>query len=219
MDENIKQKIRKLLALAKSPNENEAVNALEKARKLMEENNLTEDDCTIHVSEVKRLKSSPSWQSLIAYSVAWINGCALINLRTAGKALTRFYGSETDTFIAAEMYNYLIKTINRMTKQNIRKNAKKPFIESYKLGVAYTLDQRMEKAGSLYSWSNKRDEQLERLQEYVDHLYENYETARVPKKGNQIAKNAFTRGMSAGTSISLNRQATGRTSTSIGGIK
>ncbi len=176
MDENIKQKIRKLLALAKSPNENEAVNALEKARKLMEENNLTEDDCTIHVSEVKRLKSSPSWQSLIAYSVAWINGCALINLRTAGKALTRFYGSET-------------------------------------------LDQRMEKAGSLYSWSNKRDEQLERLQEYVDHLYENYETARVPKKGKPIVSNAFTRGMSAGTSISLNRQTTGRTPTSIGGIK
>ena len=219
MDESIKQKIRKLLALAKSPSENEAANALEKARKLMEENNLTENDCTIHVSEVKRLKSRSLWRSLIAQSVAWINGCAFISVREAGNAVTRFYGSETDTFIAAEMHNYLIKTINRMAKQNIRKNAKKPFIESYKYGIAVMLNQRMEKAGSLYSWSNKRDEQLERLQEYVDHLYENYETARVPKKGKPILSNAFIRGMSAGTSISLNRQTTGRTPKSIGGIK
>ena len=51
MNEQIKKKIKKLLALSKSPNENEAMAALEKARKLMEENGLSEQDCNVSIQK------------------------------------------------------------------------------------------------------------------------------------------------------------------------
>jgi hypothetical protein len=43
--EGIKRRVKKLLALSKSPNENEAVAALEKARALMGEHRLSEGEC------------------------------------------------------------------------------------------------------------------------------------------------------------------------------
>ena len=49
---DIKDKIRKLLALADSPNDNEAIAALSKARELMARHKLTERDIDIKSSEV-----------------------------------------------------------------------------------------------------------------------------------------------------------------------
>jgi hypothetical protein len=43
--ETVKRRVKKLFALSKSPNENEAMAALEKARTLMEEYRLTEGEC------------------------------------------------------------------------------------------------------------------------------------------------------------------------------
>ena len=46
MNNNIKEKIAKLLALAESPNENEAKAALLKARALMAQHKLRPEECT-----------------------------------------------------------------------------------------------------------------------------------------------------------------------------
>jgi hypothetical protein len=54
--EGIKRRVKKLLALPKSPNENEAVAALEKARALMDEYRLTEGECLYTRQSVKAAK-------------------------------------------------------------------------------------------------------------------------------------------------------------------
>ena len=53
-----REKIRKLLALAKSPNENEAKAALLRAQELMAKHKLTEADCVeMAKRKVKRIKT------------------------------------------------------------------------------------------------------------------------------------------------------------------
>lgn len=212
MNEDIKRKIKKLLALSKSQNENEAMAALEKARKLMEESGLSEAVCKMSTAETKIAKIKPAWQIIIAKGVAWINGVVVRTIIENKSHTVRFHGSETDCFIAKEMYGYLVKTVNRMARQNIRKNAKKPFINSYKEGMAYSLYGRLEKAGALYSWANKRDSQLEEIQKAVVELYAGYKNSYLnfnEKFTKKINRNAFSKGLSAGKDVSLNRQATG----------
>ena len=210
MNEQIKKKIKKLLALSKSPNENEAMAALEKARKLMEENGLSEQDCNVYTEETKYLKSRPRWQYIIAKGVAWINGTVIRIVNDYNSMVVRFHGAETDVFISKEMYQYLVKTVNRMAKQNIRKNAKKPYINSYKEGMAASLYQRMLQAGELYSWANKRESQLEAIEKYVVELYKvRYEASRIKEKKQKTNNIAFYRGANDGEKINLNRQTTG----------
>lgn len=209
MNEQIKKKIKKLLALSKSPNENEAVAALEKARKLMEENGLSEQDCNVYTEEAKYLKSRPLWRYIIAKGVAWINGTVIRIVGDHNLLVVRFHGSETDVFISKEMYQYLVKTVNRMAKQNIRKNAKNAYINSYKEGMAASLYKRMLQAGELYSWANKRESQLEAIEKYVVELYKvRYETSRIKRKKQKTNNIAFYRGSNDGEKINLNRQTT-----------
>lgn len=209
MNEQIKKKIKKLLALSKSPNENEAMAALEKARKLMEENGLSEQDCNVYTEETKYLKSRPHWQYIMAKGVAWINGTVIKIVNDYNSLVVRFHGAETDVFISKEMYQYLVKTVNRMAKQNIRKNAKKPFINSYKEGMAASLYKRMLQAGELYSWANKRESQLEAIEKYVVELYKvHYETSRIKSKNQKTNNIAFYRGANDAERINLNRQTT-----------
>ncbi len=225
MNDAIKRKIQKLLALSKSPNENEALQALEKAQALMEQYNLKEDDITIVEAKVASRKKT-KWESLIAQAVSWLNGTAFIHVNFTDdnfrrKSEYRFYGNETDVFITNEMYSYLVKTIDRIAKKNIRKNAKKPFIESYKFGVALNLWNRIKNNGKLYSWANKRDEKIKKAQTYVDKLYEDW-NENISVKNKQLPKNkeALSKGFSAGNEIALNHQATGKAQKAItsGGI-
>ena len=215
MNEEIKNKIKKLLALSKSSNENEAMAALEKAHKLMEENNLSEAECDLYSSDVKLLKSHPLWRAVLADACAWINGCDKRNLQEDCICITRFFGSETDVFIAKQMYEYLVKTVNRMARKNISKRAKKRYINSYKEGLSWILYQRMHEAGDKYSWANKRDLQINEIKKVVDKIY--YTCSRVFKtQQNKINSKAFHRGFSDGKDISLNRQAGGKMQKAIG---
>ncbi len=220
MSDSLKKKIQKLLALSKSPNENEAMIALEKAHDLMEEYNITESDVTIVETRV-RVRGKHDWEFDIAHAVSWLNGTAVIhatfrdaNLRN--KSEYRFYGTETDVFLTQEMYSYLVKTINRMAKKNIRKNAKRLFIESYKKGIAMNLLGRIFDKGKLYSWANKRDEKLKANRKHAQKIYENWSQNTSPKKKkDKVNKAAFHKGYVAGKNISLNHQTTGSTQKAI----
>lgn len=59
--ENIKEKIKKLLALSTSPNENEARAALLKAKELMAKNKLTEEDFEDREIKLVSLNSDVKW--------------------------------------------------------------------------------------------------------------------------------------------------------------
>ena len=168
MNENIdivKRRIKKLLALSKSPNENEAASALKKANEMMADYNFT----AVQFSE----------------------------------------------YTEAKMYKYLVKTIDRMAKQNIRKNAKYKYRQSYRAGIASRLYDRMYELGQQCSWRNPKElkAQKKQIAEFVEKQVA-IETSK--KKFEKANPTAFSKGNNDADGINLSRQMTGSGTRRIG---
>jgi len=201
--EIIKDKIRKLLALSKSDNENEAAAALEKANELISKYKLDESALRFESVRVKSSKTYMAWRTVIANAVSWLYGCH--SYREVGYGMFIFTGEELDAFMAGEMFEYLIKTIERSAKKAIRKNAKFKFRRDFKYGMASRLYDRIMELGEACSWSPRRNVKIEEAKDYVKKSVTLYEGITIKQKNwNQTA---LARGLCYGDNISLARQA------------
>jgi len=205
-DTEIRIKIRKLLELSKSPNENEAAAALQKANTLMETYRLSESQCmeTVYTCEMVKIIKAYSWREKIVTATAWLY--SVYPLKYPYRRQQAFYGEELDAFMAAEMYSYLVKTLERLARQNIRRNAKKAYRDSWKLGMADRLSARIFEMGVNCSWAPEREQRRSAVARYVK-SQKSVETMQIPKRKQNRA--AWQKGMVAGEAVSLNRQATG----------
>jgi len=201
--EVIKNKVKKLLALTKSDNENEAAIALEKANELISKYELDETSLCFESVRVKSSKTYVLWRTVIANAVSWLYGCHQYRHTDNGEFV--FTGEELDAFMAGEMFEYLIKTIERYAKKSIRKNAKLKFRRDFKYGMASRLYDRIMELGEACSWSPRRNVKIEEAKEYVEKSVVLYETEM--KKNNKKNRTAFYRGLSYGDNVSLSRQA------------
>ncbi|MDE7227426.1 MAG: DUF2786 domain-containing protein [Treponemataceae bacterium] len=151
--ETVKRRGRKLLALSKSPNENEAVSALQKANALMAEHSLGRAEFAGYAEKsVKSTRRAVEWRSVVANAVERLY--ATYHYRDAGTGSLVFCGEEPDVFMSTEMFAYLVRTIDRMARQNVRKNAKCRYRQSYRAGIATRLRDRMDELGRQYGWHN-----------------------------------------------------------------
>jgi hypothetical protein len=202
MNENleaVKRRVKKLLALPKSPNENGAMAALEKALALMDEYHLTEGGCLYVKQPVKATKRLSKWRAVLSNAVARLYCCARYCGTAVGEIV--FYGDSFDAFMAGEMYRYFAKTVDRMVRQNIRKNASMKYREKYRLGIACRLQSRIEESGAA-----ERESRLPAVKEALEKEITIVTTdLKITGRGD----NAFRRGAAAGDGIALNRQASG----------
>lgn len=153
--ESVKRRVKKLLALSKSPNENEAAAALRKANELMADYKLTAEQFSDYTkAKVKGTKRFIRWRVVLANAVE--NLYATYHY-TDHEGNIVFIGEELDVFMSTEMYKCLVKTIDRMAKQNIRKNAKYKYRQSYRAGIASRLYDRMYELGQQCSWRNPKE--------------------------------------------------------------
>ena len=151
--ENVKRRVKKLLALSKSPNENEAAMAVKIANDLIAQYKLNNSDFGEYISKsVKSTKRYVEWHSLVANAVE--NVYATYHFRDKSTGNLIFFGEELDVFMSTQTYSYLTKTINRMVKDNVRKNAKSKYRQSYRSGIANRLWERMLDLGYKCSWRN-----------------------------------------------------------------
>lgn len=205
--EIIKKRIRKLLALSKSPNEHEALAALKKAQDLMEEYRLTPAECVYTLNAVKATKRISEWRTVLSNTVAHLYACETFRDASSGEIL--FYGETFDSFMAKEMYSYLSKTIDRMVKQNVRKSNTLKYKNKYRYGIACRLAIRIHELGQNVSWAPERNSKLSAVKKSLEN-----EKGLVITTTGQVkmdkGNRAFKRGMSDGMSISLHRQATAR---------
>ena len=201
--EKVKAKIKKLFALSKSPNENEALAALEKAKALMNEYCLCENQCRYEKHSVKATKRLSPWRTVLANSAAWLHCCQAIRDTCKGEIF--FFGEPLEAFMSGEMYRYLSKTIQRMAKRNVRKSAKKPYREKYKAGIAYTLADRISEMGMDASWMPVREDKLRLVKQAAVEAFR----MEVSSFNTSTGNDAFRKGRFAGKGISLNCQTTG----------
>lgn len=129
-----KEKIRKLLALAESPNENEAKCALLKAKQLMAEHKIAEIDLEeIKFKKVKRIETKYTftkrgewWISDLAQIIA-ANYCC----RSAGSHYTGsqkrtiiFVGLEDDVDLCNMVFSYAVESARALAKEHCKEVAK-----------------------------------------------------------------------------------------------
>lgn len=135
-DTKILNKIKKLLALAKSTNPNEAASALRMAQKLMQEHRLSQTDIELleiqmeSVRDVNQAQSIPTWSASLARSIANAFGLDVVRaqLNPFGAYVMQFIGPVDRVEIGSYCYMVLgrklvkaraeyLKSINKRLKK------------------------------------------------------------------------------------------------------
>ena len=211
----VKRRIKKLLALSKSPNENEASLAMKMANDLIAQYQFNESDFSNYTNKViKSTKRFVEWRAILANAVEELY--ATYHYKDVNTGSFVFYGEELDVFMSTEMFSYLTKTVNRMAKNNIRKNAKYNFRQSYRSGVASRLYDRIAELGLECSWRNP--EQLAQQKNDISLWVHNQkELVNNESKKTKANMKAWMKGEIDAEGISLHRQMTGCGNRRIGG--
>lgn len=130
----IKDRIAKLLALAESPNENEARAALLKARELMAENKLRPEDCQkAHSRKVRRenvdvacSKTKYQWAVDLSAIIAKHYCCRAFRTHWGGKRMYQigFVGLEDDFEICKRIFLYAFDCIKVRSDEIFKKKCR-----------------------------------------------------------------------------------------------
>jgi hypothetical protein len=155
-------KVRKLLELSKSPNENEAARAAAKAREILSNYNLSMADlpldeirATLDIME-KEVDEDPTlrmWiQNLITHTCKGFDCTHIIaNKRSGTKVI--FIGDELDAEIAASTFEFLKKEIRRLCSESLPLLVKhlgqewtpQQIEDSYLDGAVYRIGEKLQK--------------------------------------------------------------------------
>ena len=104
-----------------------------------------------------------------------------------------------------------------MAKQNIRKNAKYKYRQSYKAGIASRLYDRMYELGQQCSWRNPKELKAQKKQ-IADFVEKQVAIEISKKKFEKANPTAFSKGISDASGINLSRQMTGNEVRRIGDV-
>ena len=144
---SIVDKIKKLLALATSSNENESTAAAEKASLLLAQYNLSLADLgpnhqeEIDESRVETTSKFVTWKMILLSGIAEANGCnAMRNSYTGSMFLV---GTSTNLIVCTHLYQCLSSAIER--RANYRKGNGRglAYLNAFRVGCATRLRQRL----------------------------------------------------------------------------
>ena len=138
-------KIKKLLALATSSNENEATIAAAKASLLLAQYNLsladlgTDEKEEIRETVIETTSRTVTWKIILLSGIAEANSCeAMRNTDTGNMFLV---GSSTNLIVCQHLYQYLTQAIERQAKSYQGKG--RAYLNAFRVGCATRLRQRL----------------------------------------------------------------------------
>lgn len=125
-NQRIIDKIKKLMALAKSPNPHEAARALEMAQKLMERHALREEDVVISEkdSEVEFAKRTPIYVHYLTAVISRAFGCEAY-FAAGFKAKAVFFGQDERPEIAAYCFDVLFRKLSSARREYLTTRSNK----------------------------------------------------------------------------------------------
>lgn len=212
-EEKIVDKIRKLLALSKSDNPNEAAIALQKATALMEEYQIKNIDLIpeqdVTHSDLEAVTGQHFvWASRLAYSCAKLFDCTTINY-TSQKSF-RFVGEEQNILCANQLFWHLFRAWKGMCNtdyKNDKPSDRKLYRKSHGLGYASMIWQRVQEL------TEKRHENIvkstgtdlvvvsdAKLNQYME---ENFNLRKASSRSLTTSSSGYSQGMAAGKKVNL----------------
>lgn len=153
--DKILARLKKVLALAQSPNENEAARAMEKVQEILAEHNLSiadlEDKPVVEINAGTRLEEAYPYRRVLASSVAQLYFCTYYYevhrkvTASGGYNMDKhmFVGAPHNTGVARSMFDYLFKTVDRLSKEAADENANGGSKWSYMTSFRVACSQRL----------------------------------------------------------------------------
>lgn len=241
IDQKIIDKLKKLLALSASDNENEATLAMTKAEELMREHNLSVADVALdgsgaHVGSAEvegSTKTSQSWEISLGSSIAQtFNGRAIRTRNSNGWSFT-FVAGQTDLTIITDLFERLRATIKRMSQayvNSVRDFTKvhgKSLHNSYRMGMINTIHKRLDRLKQNTTPTDTRNAfgmtgtalmviKDKAVDQRVNRLFPRVKT--INSRASRVDGNAYQQGLADGNTISLHRAVNGGSSAPSGPI-
>lgn len=221
---SIVDKIKKLLALATSSNENESTAAAQKASLLLAQYNLSLADLgpnqqeEIDESRVETTSKFVTWKMILLSGIAEANGCnAMRNSYTGSMFLV---GNSTNLIVCTHLYEYLSQAIERRAKYRKGNGRGLAYLNAFRVGCATRLRQRlleqkqeMEESGIPGVGDGAATpgivvrSMFEKNQQAIADYLENLGAKVKTRTGSQISSEAgFNTGYEVGDKISLHKQ-------------
>jgi len=209
-EEQVINKVKKLLRLSNSPNENEALLAQEKAYELMTKYHLSIDmtDLQIPVKYFDLPVENSrfwTWKKVILNIVSKVNYCSSVYYSRKGSYKITFVGTDLNAQVCKDQYFYFVNAIEKMAKGFRGKKV------SYQLGIAMNIKNRISKQTEKIK--NSLDKENSLLVIESEYMKENEkfinEKWGKPRKGSGVSTidySAYSEGFIDGDQISINKQ-------------
>jgi len=210
--EDIKSKIKKLLSLATSSNEAEAMSAMTKAQALMNEYRISSLDLELSgtdnemdMSLIQGLGNfDHKWKALLANTIAQANYCMTIKFANIG---TKIIGRKENILVANAMFEYVLSFIKS-------KKLGGADLKNYGMGFYVGLKEKLEFGKS--AWVNQTPHAGELVVVYDSEITNHLQligikTKSAPVKAGLSSKassDAFNNGLSDGKNFNLSKQMT-----------
>jgi hypothetical protein len=218
---DIKERIRRLLALAESANINEAANAAAKASELLHKYNLQIEDIPVEGEAVDEYgvvtvdyEGQSMWRRSLLESIARANNSRTVYV--PGTTKGKIVGREHEQEITLWIYTYLAGELQRIAKREYKLTGhvvpQKTWYASFYMGAVRVIAQRfrelrkstMEESSKSTALVLNRDAlAVQAMNRLVGRTHE------VNSRSNNVNTDAYRRGQAAGANIGLNRPITG----------
>jgi len=203
-------KIQKLLALSKSPNRAEAEAALNKANEMLLRYNLELEDVEtgsrpkIGIHVYLRGRDAKAWRMMLLNTMCKLNFSRFV-LHKRGNGFFEFQivGARHNAVSVAHMADYLFKAVERISREEIPRNAKNKYREAFRYGmVAKICGNLLERHQSLEVEAKALIliEEKE-VEEFLDSCGTSKFNIEAPSK-----QNAYWKGVEAGGKVALHQQ-------------
>ncbi len=228
--EKQKDKIRKLLELSMSDNENEAAIALRQAMSLMNKHNLSQEEVYGQAMIEHRITTPyyriPGWYIKLANYMATVSGCFLVYVNGRSdfdmKAEMRFAGRERDVKNSLYLLTFLQRTLESRVKEYrmvIEKEGLEPvsmWVKSYRYGFITKVYQRIKESKKQFFTAEKGTgivcvDSEARIQEAKDFYIKTHQTKiRTTESQSQYIGSALRAGQSDADELQLNNALSGQ---------
>ena len=230
----VMEKVKKLLALAKSPSEAEAASALAKASVLLAKYGLSmaevqreEDVQEAVLLEKKRLRV---WESILVSVICKATFTTPLHYRTGAAGRLLLIGREVNIATARELFAYLHRLILILGRAHSPQIA---HVESFRQGLAYRIGERLAVQygtetdsgpgtnavpGTNAAADNAAEDETRALIVRADatakvendgYIQEKYGKTNTRKVGRRVEPDSYYRGRAVGDTVNLDKQITG----------
>lgn len=217
--EVIKNRLGKLLALAASPNENEAALAMEKARELMQKYNIRECDVDLetksanisHFNVPGYTKKIVHWEVELAAGIARCFDGKVFKRKTSDGWSIEFFAAKTEAEIIKDLFTRLRRTVSKLSKAYTEaKNGTETTRHNYAYGMIEQIFWRLKK---IYDAISPEDMAVVLVKETeIDKMVGSMFTV-TPEKNSTIHirdAHAYYQGMEDAAHINLSKMGAGK---------